>query len=81
MSSRSSLIWVCTVCPDLSILKPRIITVGEQGRQGQDCTSNKGCNIIGFSGQYIFFFGNYFFSIVVAMYDLVHDMKTIFYLC
>ena len=26
-SSRSSLIWVCTVCPDLSVRKLRIITV------------------------------------------------------
>ena len=26
-SSRSSLIWVCTVCPGLSVQKLRIITV------------------------------------------------------
>ena len=26
-SSRSSLVWVCTVCPDLSVRKFRIITV------------------------------------------------------
>ena len=26
-SSRSSLIWVCTVCPDLSVQKLRVITV------------------------------------------------------
>ena len=40
--SRSSLIWVCTVCPDLSVRKLRVITVMHKklGRQnGKQCRS------------------------------------------
>ena len=33
-SSRSSLIWVCTVCPGISVLKLRIITVANSEHVG-----------------------------------------------